>query len=290
MSDTPAEKYSIVLVIRPFSHHADAQYNNIDRFLDIGMVTYEKFLNKEDLQEFFVIVPKADVTSVQKRLQDAYPSWPWRVINEDNLLHASIPPGWARQQTVKLAVSALVRTPTYLIIDDDTYLTKPLSISDMRDPTSGKLLMNRTEIDFPFFFLWSAQVLEADFDMVQDQPCHMAITPEIFVTQVVRDLVKHLVDKYGSAKEWQVFLVNNKYTEYCLYWIWLLMQNKHNELYDTITQKQLYGYATTGMEHDMSTQVKLSFQENANHYFSFVQSSLPISVTDIKQAVISQLQ
>jgi hypothetical protein len=277
--------YSIVLVLKPFTHHAGKAHNNMDRFLKIGMVSYAKYLDTSTLKDFFVVVPAADVAVVQSMLTSAYPTFPWRVINEDTLLHATIPPGWARQQTVKLAVSMLVQTETYLIVDDDTYLTKPFSSSNMRDPSSGKLLLNKTKIDFPFFFLWSAQVLRADFEMVQDAPCHMAITPEIFVTSVVKDIVRWLVDNYGNQKKWQVFLAEHKYTEYCLYWIWLLQRNKASELYAIDSPLSLYGHATTGDEHDLSSQVQKSFEDNQNFWFSFVQTSLPHSVDQVEKTV-----
>jgi hypothetical protein len=289
-----SEAFSIVLTLRPFSHHARPECDNLRRFLDIGMVTWERFFpraSREGLRDFFVIVPKEDLAKTSKALTTAHPDWPWRVISEDSLLHASLPPGWARQQTAKLSVSFLVQTPLYLIIDDDTYLTKPFQgAADLRDPKSGKLLLNRTAIDFPFFFFWSSQVLQCDFDKVQAAPYHMAITPEIFVTSEVRELVKHLTSLYGDKKAWQLHLLQNKFTEYCLYWIWLLMNERTQSLYAAADcSRQLYDHATTGPEHDLHQRVRASFEDNANHVFSFVQSSLPYPVSTIRDAVLAQL-
>lgn len=248
-------------------------------------MTYEKFLDVSSIEEFFVIVPTEDVEKVKKLLTGRYPTYPWNVINEAALLHGSLPPGWARQQTAKLAISMLVRTSTYLIIDDDTYLTKPFSAKDLYDPANGKLIMNKTSIDFPFFFLWSAQILKHDFDEVQDFPTNMAITPEVFVRDVVRDLVKWLIEEYGGNKQWQMHLYQNKYTEYCLYWIWLMKHKRAHELYSIESQTALYGMATTGTEHDLCSRVAKSFQNNSDYWFSFVQSSLPHSVDEIYEQV-----
>lgn len=286
------EEFSVVLVMRPFSHHRGAEYNNLQRFMEIGMVTYEKFMDISKLRNFFVIVPKTDVATVKNALSTKWPAWPWQVLSEDTLLHPGIPAGWARQQTVKLAVSFLVQTDLYLIIDDDTYLTKPFSGKDLRDVKTGKVLLNRTPIDFPFFFLWSNQLLGYDFDKVQGAAYHMAITPETFVTAEVRSLVKHLIEKYGDKKAWQVHLANHKFTEYALYWIWLMMQGKTDTLYATPgdTADVLYGYATTGPEHDLKERVRDSFEKNAHHWFSFVQSSLPIPVNEVKERVLAMLK
>lgn len=289
------EQFTMVIALRAMSHHNGAEFNNIQRFIDIGMITFEHYMTKEgkaSLKEFLVIVPKSDVQLIQNVLTSAYPKWPWKVINEDTLLHPSIPPGWARQQTAKLAVSFLVQTDLYLIVDDDTYLTKPFQgAKDLREQGTGKVLMNRTQIDFPFFFLWSAQVLQCNFDTVQSAPFHMAITPEVFITSEVRELTNHLVSKYGDKKMWQVQIVNNKFTEYCMYWIWLIMKGKTEQLY--ANQKcphQLYGYPTTGPEHDMEERVAKSFSDNAYHIFSFVQSSLPYPISKIKDAVLKHMQ
>lgn len=283
-------KTSIVLVIRPFSHQIDPKYNNIERFLRIGMMTYEKYLDKSSIKDFFVVVPAQDVEGVKKLLTDKHPDYPWNVINEDVLIHPAIPSGWAKQQTVKLAISMLVQTDTYLIIDDDTYLTKPFAASQLVDPDSKRLLLNTTKIDFPFFFLWSCQVLKYDFQHVQDFPIHMAITPEVFVTAVVKDIVKWLIAEYGNKKMWQIYLANHKYTEYCLYWIWLIKHDQTEVYYDTQSKHKLYGHATTGSEHSLRRQVELSFEDNANHWFSFVQSSLPHSVREIYDVVASHVR
>lgn len=286
----------MLMALKPFSHHQGPQYDNLTRFMDIGMATYERFFTaaaKESLKDFMVIVPKVDVAATKDALSTRFPTWPWRVLSEDSLLHPSIPPGWARQQTVKLAAAFLVQTDLYLIVDDDTFAVKPFEgAASLRDPGTGKVLLNRCQIDFPFFGLWSAQALGIDYDLVQREPYIMSITPETFITAEVRGLVEHLIQRHGDAKRWQVFLANNKYTEYLIYFEWLLINNnKHTTLYATPaeTPVELFGYATTGPEHDMAERVRLAFTDNANFYFSFVQSSLETPVTKVKDEVLKYI-
>lgn len=281
--------YSIVLVMKAFTHHHGKAYNNLTRFMNIGMVSYEKYMKREDVKDFFVVVPKDDVALVTTELTKAFPMWPWKIINEESLISSAVPPGWARQQTAKLAISMLVSTDNYLIIDDDTYLTKPFCKEDMYDPDTKKLIMNKTDIDFPFFFFWSSEVLNVDFDEVQYAKTHMAITPEIFVTSVVKDIVRWLVEKYGNQKQWQLYIANNKYTEYCLYWIWLLHHKKADEYYAIESPYQLYDHATTSLEQPMPEMVKKSFKDNKYHWFSFVQSSIDVPVLEIQKEVLSYI-
>lgn len=281
LSAVMPEQYSILLVIKRRTHD---DTDNLERFVTIGMPTYERFLDLQAVKEFIIVSTSDEKDDIERILCATWPTWPWRFIAEDKLLDKAIPPGWGRQQTVKLAVAMLITTDYYLIIDDDTYLTRPFSYVNLKD--DGKLVMNRTLIDFPFFFLWSSRVLKCDMEKVQIEKWHMAITPEIFVTSEVRALVKWLVTTYGDHKQWQRYLANNKYTEYCLYWIWLIMQDKHKQLYNVEEQRiSLYGYETTSELHDMSLHVHHSFSDNTTHYFSFVQSSIGCSLAHIKTEI-----
>lgn len=282
------QKYSIVLVIKEITHQNGVEHNNLDRFMQVGMVTYEKYMKRESVHEFIIVTPAADIKNVQARLTAKYPNWPWKFVVEDAIVLKTLPSGWAKQQTAKFAIAPLIKTKHYLIIDDDTYLTKPFEYSDLF--YNGKAIMNKCQIDFPFFFFWSSQMAKADFDMVQYAPFHMAITPEIFVTSLVRDLIKWLEGEYGDRMSWQSHLANNKFTEYCLYWIYLMKLGVHSLEYACEQDApSLYGHATTGPEHTLSVQVKKSFKDNGNYWFSFVQTSLPLSnaqvATEVKKYI-----
>jgi hypothetical protein len=253
------------------------------------MRTYEKYLDLSSLHEFIVVTPREEVQKLSALLKNAYPSWPWKFIIEEALVSNRIPDGWAKQQTAKLAVANVVKTQHYLIIDDDTYLTKPFSYTNMFH--NGKLIMNKTQIDFPFFFLWSAQVAQVDYDLVQNADYHMAITPEIFDTNIVKEIVNWLESEYGTQMKWQEYLAENKYTEYCLYWIYLIKTHRCHEVYASDADApQVYGYPTSGPEHNLEEQVKKSFMNNEQHYFSFVQSSLQFTVPQVEAVVEALLQ
>lgn len=265
------EKYTIVMAIKQKTYD---NTNNFERFVRVSMPTYEAFLDVASVQEFIIIAPTDELKTFSHTLTSMWPSWPWRFVAEDKLLDKTLNEGWARQQTAKLAISMLVTTDHYLIVDDDTYLTRSFAYKNLFD-NEGKVILTRTLIDFPFFFLWSNQVLQYDIEEVQKEPYHMAITPEIFVTSEARGLVKWLVSTYGDNKLWQKHLQNNKFTEYCLYWIWLIKQNKHKQLYSTSPDAHsMYGHATTSDVHDLKENIQKSFDSNEKHYFSFVQTSL----------------
>ena len=273
------EKFTIVLCIKTNTHRDDI--DSVERFIRIGVASYKKYMRIEDVRDIFVITPSKERSAIEERLVAAAPEFPWRVISETELVDSSLTLGWAKQQTAKIAIAKRVKTPLYLIIDDDTFAVRPFGASDLYH--NGRVRMNKTTMDFPFFFFWSAEVLGADFEgLVQPQPFHMAITPEIFVTTVVKDLIGILEKRHGPYPEWQKAIVNNKYTEYCVYWIFLLTQGKTDKHYAIESSAPpLYDAATTGTDHVLTDQIKAAFAPGCSHLFSFVQTSLTHSTDQI---------
>jgi len=273
------DKFSIVLCLKTQTHREDV--DSVERFIRIGIASYNKFMKLEDVYEMIVITPAKERAAIETRLKEAAPEFPWLVIPENELVDSSCSTGWAKQQTAKIAIAKRIKTPIYLIIDDDTFAVRPFGYDDLH--FNGKVRMNKTSIDFPFFFLWSAEVLGADFEgLVQPQPFHMAITPEIFVTSVVKSLITTLEKRHGAYPEWQKAIVKNKYTEYCMYWIYMLMCGTTNTHYATTTDAPpLYAAATTGDDHILALKIEAAFASHGKHIFSFVQTSLPHKTDDI---------
>lgn len=280
------EKYSIVLAIKLNTHHQGVEYDNLDRFMKIGMRSFEKYLDKSTLHEFIVVTPKKDVGYIRDKLVLTFPNYPWKFVDEETVVNKALPPGWARQQMVKFTIARSIQTKLYLIIDDDVILTKPFTCKDMYH--EGRVIMNREQIDFVMFFLWSSQLLEVDYDIVQNLPVVMGITPQIFITDVVRELMKWFETKYGS--KWDEVITNHKYTEYSAYWIYLAKKNLQNTLYATSDDApSVHGYVTSGPEHDLEKQLELAFRQNQKHWFTFVQTSLAHTVTKIETVVSKYL-
>jgi len=272
--------FTIVLCLKTTTHRQDI--DSVDRFVRIGLASYKKNLRVPDVAEFIVITPPKERALIQTRLEQEAPEFPWTFVSENDVVESTLPQGWAKQQTAKLAIARRVKTPIYLLVDDDTFAVRPFGGDDLYH--NSTLRMNTTSIDFPFFFLWSSEVLGADYEaLVQPQPFHMAITPEVFVTSVVRDILKTLETRHGT--QWQKAIVHNKFTEYGVYWIYLLMQNK-TSLY--ATDAPLYAGATTSPDHVLAEQLKVAFDtERSSHIFSFVQTSLPISTDAIEEGLLA---
>jgi hypothetical protein len=279
---------TIVLVLKDYTHrHGSPAYSNVERFLRVGMPTYEKHLARDGVTEFIVITPTAELESTKRRIVAKYPKWPWRFVPEDVLVARGIPSGWAKQQTAKVAVAAIIKTPHYLIIDDDTYLTKPLNPATDLFDDRGRAYMTKCQIDFPFFYIWSSQIIDIDYDDVQNAPFHMGITPEVFFTDVSKEIIAFLETRYGTHMKWQEHLAANKFTEYCMYWSYLIKKGDgaRERLYACDSPIALYGNCTVSAAQNMAELVATSFAANERYWFSFVQSSLDHGVDAVEKEV-----
>lgn len=303
MAAAPA--FSIVLAIKGSTHHdaASAAHDNIDRFLTVGIPSYERFLDRTGLAEFVVVAPAADLARLREELTASMPDWPWRFLDERVLIAKGIPGGWATQQMIKLAIAPVLKTDVYLIIDDDCFLVRPFGAADLWH--GGRLVMTTMPaIDFPFFALWSARVLgmEGRFDEIQGFPYHMAITPEAFHRSVVLEIIAHLEGRHGKTRlgaggGWQEHLATHKFTEYWIYWIYILLMGRARELYIEPGPgvPAMYAHVVSGPEHDLNTQVARAFDEatgpdgRARYFFSFVQTSQPYNNEQVRAAVLPRL-
>lgn len=222
--------YTIVLTLKKNN-------DNVDKFINISMKSYEKYLDTDLLQEFIVITPNDELEEISKNITSQFPKnkWKWNFYSEDKIVDKSLPSGWAKHQTIKIAISLLIKTEYYLIIHDDTKLVQSFSYKDMF--IDDKLIFNNRKIDYPFLFLWNSQILDLDYDKVQYYEKHMNTVPAIFVTKEVKELIKWLSNKYNK---WQIYIVNNRFTESTLYWNWLIKNNSVEKYYNIYTFINLY--------------------------------------------------
>jgi len=216
--------YSIVLILKKYTHTKDEDHNNLNRFVNIAMKYYEKYLDLGSLTEFIIITASAELEEISKTITNQYPTskWPWMFYSEDQLLHKTIPFGPARDQILRLAIAPLIKTQNYLILNTNSFLIKNLSESNII--INDKPILNKIDIDYPFHYLTSSQLLHFDYDKVQNSTV-MGKTPQIYITNIVKDLIKWLVDIYGNQKLWQIILINNKFYDHALYWVWLVKNN-----------------------------------------------------------------
>jgi hypothetical protein len=217
-------KLSIVLILKKYTYSRENDYNNLDKFIDINMKYFEKNFDLKCLSEFIIVTAPNELDEISKAITNIYPTtkYPWMFYSEDQLLYKTIPNGPFRDHLIRISIAPLIKTDYYFVINDNSILNKNLLYNDLI--INNKPILNKIDIDLPFNYLTSSQLLQLDFDKVQNSPV-MGKTPQIFITSIVKDLIKYLIDNYGNQKVWQVILVNNRFNDYALYWSWIVKNN-----------------------------------------------------------------
>lgn len=216
-------KYSIIMPI-------STSGNGYTYFKEFGLKSYEKFLCTKMLEIFFLICPEKDIEDLQFIVKNS--NIPFKIINEDTLLHKSVQnvSGWFKQQIIKLTISYIITTDIYLIVDSDLFLTKQLTYEDLffnnKIKYNYEKWQNLNSSDFSQNSRWwdaSSAILDFPMCNIINKTMLMSVTPEIFIWSYVNTLIEYLHNKYGL--EWQKYIINNKFTEFTLYWLYLLKYN-----------------------------------------------------------------
>ncbi len=158
-------------------------------------------------------------------------------IDENEIEPSFLEHKWYYQQILKLKISKCIQTKHYLVLDDDMFLIKPLKFSDFIN-SDNKIIY--THESFPHnnprcytnsaWWTTSANVLEFDVKQIYDNTCLMGVTPQLLITDMVIGLIATLEKKYGI--EWAKKITELRFTEYALYWIYVIQQNM-THLYST---------------------------------------------------------
>jgi hypothetical protein len=186
------------------------------------MPNFEENLDLKDITEFIIITATNEFEEISKKITNLYPTnkWPWMFYSENQLLHKNISLGSIRDQLLAISIAPLVKTEKYLLLKYNSLLMNKVNINENIIPT-----MYVTDIEYPFDYLRSSQLLHQDFDTIQNSKVMNDKVSQIFIKDIVKDLIKWLIDNYGNQKLWQIILVNNRFSEYGIYWSWLIKNN-----------------------------------------------------------------
>jgi hypothetical protein len=251
--------YNIVLPIKVKTQKGGTQ-TNFELFKNIGYPSYEAFLepsDQKDISKFFLVAPSDEIPILKDLVKNS--RLPYDFIAEEALVSEEVlktQEGWYIQQLIKLNVSFLMNTRYYLLLDSDMYLNQPftfkncfggqsLTFGARGDPLgtfgSGGTFGN-TLIKYSYepwqehndgrystnsnWWTASCKVLNYDLERLKTQKFLMSVTPQLMITELVRDLVKEIKGRLEKDKtmSWQTQLCNMKFTEFSLYWIYLLQR------------------------------------------------------------------
>jgi hypothetical protein len=197
-----------------------------------------------------------------------------KVLTEDQLIPSNIDfASHRKQMLLKLLIAKYIRTPLYLVLDDDIISLKPFGYKDLF--TENKIKYNG-EININS----QPQVWEASRDLlrlnkntnIRRLKNVISITPEILITSVVNDMFEYLVSKHKTFNNLLLQMTRIPWTEYTLYWLYLrYVDNKgirHYYKMDNFTHANLTVY-----ENDFKAILQRALQDKSG-YFTIIQSNV----------------
>jgi hypothetical protein len=195
------------------------------KYLKLALLTYEKYL--QDVYEIIIITPD---TSLQNYIKDMNYKHNYKILNDDLFYFDTQNNKWYNQQFIKLLISIYVSTDLYFILDDDIFLIKPITYNDIYVDTRIRYSSesyntlstpNYSSLDW---WLGSCKLLNLIPTCIINDNL-MNVTPQIFITEHVLNLVDWL---YKNYDDWFDEFITNKCSEYSLYWLWLYKNNLQN--------------------------------------------------------------
>ena len=239
-------------------------------FINVALPLYERYLNKNDIYEFIICCPEENLDYVKFKLNKF--NFPFVYFIDSSFYVDSIN-NWIKQQIIKLEICVYVKTKYYLILDDDMYLTKNLSLCDFFDENekiyysfeswsdNGPNFANNAK-----WYTDSCETLKYDNSMLKKSNKLMGVTPQLFITRIVHQLLQVL------GKNWKN---NFKGTEYSLYWIYLIQTLRThyytpNNIFFAMDHE--YQVIVPNLTNDSVKNIIQSSFESKKYYFLVIQS------------------
>jgi hypothetical protein len=195
-------------------------------FSEIGLKAYEKFFDKDEIKDFFIIYPKEDLDEINKIIENS--SLPFKLIVEENFDEIKkVNDSLLRQQLINLLIYRFVRTQYYLVINSDIFPTKEIKYSDLF--FDNKILYHSEayqEVNGKYYSqnsIWwknSCNLLNLDVSILYEKMDLMGNSPQIFISDIVMDLLLYVKNKWDITKI--------EFTEFTLYWLYLIKIKKTN--------------------------------------------------------------
>jgi hypothetical protein len=200
--------------------------------------------------------------------------------------------GWFQQQALKLAFAEIVDTRFYLAVDADMICVRPTHIDEL--VVEGKAPIEHFDRIPPEqvpWYRWAAELLG-----VEPPPVAMAMSPFIFATDLVRDLLDRwqaaprarlaraghqLV--YGRPRgQTDIWLSLLPWTEYALYHTHLVSTQSTVDYYRHSSDLVLLGNALWHAEERAAWSAVSSIEQMTPHVFTLVQPSAGIPVAELE--------
>lgn len=218
--------------VLPIKIQSNQKYTDLDRLSDVLLPSFDKFWTEKESLEFLIIVPAAEKNIVEERLKN-FTSFKIQYISDEEILpNYNGANNWYKQQVIKLVASKIVQTEFYITLDADLMLVKPTSLGDLF--LNGKPVYQQEQVaKHPDWWLASKKVLKSNimFDLTTVM---IGVTPEILYTDLPKNLLIEISLRNSVDDPIKYLLTISEtlpWSEYTLYWLYLLEKYKVEDKY-----------------------------------------------------------
>ncbi len=226
-------------VVLPLKVNGPLGSSDLDRFNLLLLPSFDRFFSDIDALRFTLILPREDMHRVASQLR-SNPAYNIVLICEDDLcpdLKEIRGNGWFKQQVLKLAAARLSGSPYYLVLDADVILKRACSLEDWFP--NGKPLVQLAKAATHWDW-WeaSSRILKSNVKLGEYSPV-MDVTPQ-FLHRSSCVALQQAIASRNTAPSWERLLMESigiPWTEYTLYWLYLMEHDLVRELYDDSDRK-----------------------------------------------------
>lgn len=273
-------------VVLPLKIHARQGASDLDRFTTLLLRSFDRFFSCKAVVTFLVLVPDGDLLAVIGRIQQLERS-DIRVVCEDNLCPAlKGRSGWYKQQILKIAAAKMVSSDYYLVLDADVILKRPTELHDLFP--AGKPILQKIKASVHRdWWVASRKILKSKIEIAQDSIV-MDVTPEFLHRETCLALQDAIASR-NNTEEWDRFLADSwqtGWTEYTLYWLYVLERGLDMQLYDWSPRNMYEGIWKDEHTNRLSPcYLRRIFAADSNSFFLVVQSNINLELSIIQERI-----
>lgn len=287
-------KYSIVIPIKKYTYFWSGEgidnrkptreHDNIKRFFEISWKTHDKYMKKEDIDCIYFILPQDEKEYFESMANKYIKNVNIKILVDDDLISQRYNfKSHRKQMLLKLAIHQYINTDLYLILDEDIITLKEFGHSDLYDSnkvkyTSDPNIMNEVHV-------WESSrdllKLKTKTNIYKLKDV-IAITPQIMITAVVKQMMDYLLKQHGSEYNLYEEMTKVSWTEYTLYWLYLRYVDQIGK--KRYKDSRIIGRCLTSYESDYIEIIRNTIKEKEG-YFMIIQSNVyEYNIKNLKKA------
>jgi hypothetical protein len=167
---------------------------DLRRLTQINLRSLERFFERELLGKVVIAARAEEVHLIEQAVRKSGCTLPVEVIPETGILPGFSRLGgigWFRQQVLKIFAYRAIDSRYVILLDDDVLMTRPTGRNEL--VMGGRLVMSHLHADgFRQYFDSSCPLLGYDRSLISAEQRVINVTPEIMVTQELKNLVNEL--------------------------------------------------------------------------------------------------